>query len=93
MKAAKERSEEYDDPARRDNPQGPNHGLGQSFEVPGKSVLAMVFGSTLLVKSARKAMVCSDVGTGFLQQLWEKSGGRLSLHGPVGQCCAYAQRL
>ena len=60
-------------------PQGPNRGLGQSIEVPGKFVLVMVFGSKLLVKSARKAMVCSDVGTGFLQQLWEKSGGAFVL--------------
>ena len=66
MKAAKDREEEFYDPARKDNilrrkqtrlelwrraHQGPNKSLGQSSEVPRESASRLIFGSRHLVKS------------------------------------------
>ena len=70
-------------------PQRPNCGTGQSLEVPGKAVLLMIGGSGLV--QAGERMLRSDVGTGFLQRLWEKPMWEgvwpcLALLGPVGQC-------
>ena len=101
MKPAKDRSEVYYDPARKEDmfgrtrtpldfvgraPQRPNHSLGKSIAVPGEPQLGLAIGSKR--KVVRTAMACSDVGTKILQEMWEGTfrEGVLALPGPVGQC-------
>ena len=95
MKAAKDREEEYYDPARKDEnsgraPQRPNHSFGQSSEVPRESLLGLYSGSKRCVKgrvNCNGLQLCGhrnfakDVGKAVL-------GRRLALLGPVGQCAS-----
>ena len=86
MKAAKDREEDFCDPARKENILGrkqarpelweerPNHSLGQSSEVPRKSLSGLTSCSKFLRKVTRTAMACSWVGSGVLQKMRKASG-------------------